>query len=141
MCWTGYWAGRHAVSDLQQALEKALFDRLTAAVTLATVFQHVPENHAPPVVIIADMNVDDQGSKDAPLDRFEFEIVAVVHGPARAPLNALQAEIRAALDRWQPAPAGAVTFGAVSFLTGSGNLLPEEIIYYGTQRFACFVQG
>lgn len=129
-------------ADLAQALEQALYDRLTAIVTLVNVFQHVPDNRPPPVVIIGDMNVEEvAGAKVAPsLERIEFDIISLVHGPSRKPLNALQREVKNALDRWRPAQVGDVVFGEVTFLDGNGLLIPEEVIYYGTQRFACLVQ-
>jgi hypothetical protein len=128
------------MADLQQALEKALFDRLTDQVTLARVFQHVPENTPPPVVIIADMSVSAAGGKSSRLDRFEFDIVSLIKSDERKPLNALQTEVRAALDFWQPAAASGVEIGEIGFVSGDGYLLPDEAVYYGTQRFACFVQ-
>ena len=128
-------------ADLQQALEQALFDRLTAIVTLATVFQHVPDNTPPPVVIIGDMNAEEiSGAKIGGIDRIEFDIISIIHGPGRKPLNTLQRQVRSALDQWRPADVVDVSFGEISFLDGNGLLIPDEVIYYGTQRFACLVQ-
>lgn len=129
-------------ADLAQALEQALFDRLKAEVTLANVFQHVPDKQPPPVVIIGDMNVEEiSGSKSGSrLDRVEFDIISLIRGPGRKPLNALQRQVRSALDGWRPADVTDVAFGTITFLDGNGLLIPDEVIYYGTQRFACLIQ-
>ena len=128
------------MADLQQALERILYERLSATVTLARVFEHVPEGTPPPVVILADFSVTNLGSKTSAFDRFEFDIVSLVKGAERKALNALQVEVRDALDQWRPAPPLGVEVSQVNFVSGDGYLLPDEAIYYGTQRFACFVQ-
>jgi hypothetical protein len=130
------------MTNFQGALEAALYARLTAQVTLAPVHQHVPDNLAPPVVIIGDINSENIGAKDRPLLRFDITIVSVVTGPGRKPLNAVQAEVLAALGQWMPAATADVAFGDLQFQTGSGRLLPsEEPIYYGEQVFVVIIQA
>jgi hypothetical protein len=128
------------MTDYQGALEAALFARLSGMVTLAPVYQHAPDNIAPPVVIIGDASSENVGAKDSPTLRFDVTIVSIVIGPARKPLNALQAEVFAALNGWTPDATGEVTFGDVTVTTGSNRLLPsEEPIYYGEQSISVFV--
>lgn len=131
------------MTDFQGALEKALYDRLTAQVSGAAVFQHVPENQAPPVVIVGDVDFEDEGDKDGQLLRFSVQIVSIVAGPGRKPLNALQAQVRAALDRWTPTATGSVKFGEVRLSSGSGQEIQgkQGPIYFGQQTAAVYVQA
>lgn len=130
------------MTDFSNAVEKALFDRLAATVTGATVFQYVPENQAPPVVIIGDVTFEDEGEKAAPLYRYDVSIVCVVQGPGRKPLNALQAQVRDALDRWQPPASGGVLFGEIRISSASGQEIQGEQgpIYYGQQSAILYAQ-
>lgn len=128
--------------DFQGAFEKALFDRLTQSVTKAQVHQHVPDNTVPPVVIIGDIGIENQGTKDSPLLKFDVTIVSVVAGPSRKPLDAVQAEVLDALDGWRATNTAEVGFGELTFVNGSGRLLPsEEAIYYGEQTFSGYVMA
>ena len=131
------------MTDFQSAVEKAIYDRLVEQVTAAPVKQHVPENHAPPVVIIGDITFENQGEKDAPLFRFDVALVSVVTGPSRKPLNVLQAQVRTALDRWKPAATGEVAFGEIVVSGGSGQEIQGEQgpIYFGQQSAVFYVQG
>lgn len=131
------------MTDFQGALEKAIYDRLTAEVTLATVFQHVPENQAPPVVIISDADFDNEGDKQGVLMRFSVNIVSLVQAPGRKGLSALQAEVFAALNEWTPAPTAAAQFGTMQVLSGSGQEIQaaQGPIYYGQQSAIIYVQA
>jgi hypothetical protein len=91
-----------AVTDFSQTLDQQLYDRLQPRVTLAPVYQHVPQNTSPPVTIIADQFPEDIAGKDGSAQRIEFEIVNVIRGPARKPLNAAQQQVRDALHNWTP---------------------------------------
>jgi len=131
------------MTDFQSAVEKVIFDRLSTQVAGAPIFQHVPENKAPPVVIVGDVTIDDEGEKDAALLRFEVSIVCVVQGPGRKPLNALQAQVRAALDRWRPGATLAVQFGEVRIVATSGQEIQaaQGPVYYGQQSAVLYAQA
>lgn len=131
------------MTDFQGALEKAIFDRLTDQITLGSVFQHVPENQAPPVVIISEADFDNEGEKSGVLVRFTVNIVSLVQGPGRKALNALQAEVFAALNEWTPTATDAAQFGTMQVLSGSGQEIQaaQGPIYYGQQSAICYVQA
>lgn len=131
------------MTDYQGALEKALFDRLTAQVTLATVYQHVPENEPPPVVIIGELDFDNEGDKAGVLMRFTANIISMVQKPGRKGLNALQAEVFSALNEWVPTPTASVTFGTVNVTSGSGQEIQaaQGPVYFGQQSATCYVQA
>lgn len=135
--------GVRAMTDFQGALEKAIYDRLTAEVTLADVFQHVPESTPPPVVIISDVDFENQGDKFGALFLFTVNIVSLVQGPGRKPLAALQAEVFEALNDWTPTATASVQFGNVKVTSGSGQEIQaaQGPIYYGQQSATCFVQA
>jgi hypothetical protein len=128
------------MTDFAQALDAAVFARLEPAVTLATVYQHVPQDTPPPVVIIGDSSEGEALDKDGNLVPCEFEIVSVVRGAAREPLNAVQAEVRTALHGWVPGVVDGVLFGDVRQVSRDAQLLPDGEHYYGTQRFAVLAQ-
>lgn len=128
--------------DYQAAVAKALYDRLAAEVSLADVFQHVPEDTPPPVVIVGDVSFEDIGTKDAPLFRFDISIVSVVAGPGRKPLDAVQAQVNEAINRWKPTATTQVEFGEVRLSSGSGQLIAGtdgDPIYYGDQQASVLV--
>jgi hypothetical protein len=128
------------MTDLASALETAVFTRLTAQVTLGAVYQHVPEDTPPPVVIIADFFPEQSGGKGDEFERFEFDIVQVIRGAARKPLHALQSEVKSALHLWKPADASGISIGEVQHLNSTAQLLPDGQNYYGSMRFLTFVQ-
>ena len=131
------------MTDFQGALEKAVYDRLSEQVTLATVFQHVPENTPPPVVIISDVDFENEGDKTTPLFRFNINIVSLVQGPGRKPLGPLQAEVFAALNEWTPTATSEVSFGTMHVTSGSGQEIQsaQGPIYYGQQSATVYVQA
>lgn len=131
------------MTDYQGALEQAIYERLAARVSKARVFQHVPENTPPPVVIIGDVDFEDDGGKDGVLLRFSVQVVSIVAGSARKPLNTLQAEVFDALNDWTPTATAAVCFGAVRVTTGTGQEVQaaQAPVYFGQQTAVCYVQA
>jgi hypothetical protein len=128
------------VTDLQSALETRLFARLSAIVTLATVYQHVPQDTPAPLVIIGEVRSEDAGAKGLRLDRYEIEIVTEVNAQSRKALTAIQAQVRTALDGWRPGNTAEVVFGELVLLETSGQIGADGETYFGSQRFAIFVQ-
>lgn len=80
------------------AIEGVAFELLDAAVTLATVFQDVPEDTPPPVVILGDMSAvpftDDPSDPDR---RVTLTITTVTAGEERLPCTDIQDEVEGAL--------------------------------------------
>lgn len=130
------------MTEYQSVLEDVWFDRLQARVTKATVFQHVPDNTPPPVVILGDISFDNQGTKDGPLYLFNIVIVSVIRGHGRKALDELQAEVEAAVKDWTPDAQRGVGFGEAVIQSGNGRLIDTEDgspIYYGEMTFTQFV--
>lgn len=131
------------MTDFQGAVEQAIFDQLCGRVTKGKVFQHVPDATSPPVVIIADVDWEDEGDKDAPLLLFSVTITSIIAGRSRKPLNALQTQVRTALDRWKPANTAAVAFGEASVGSGTGQEVqaPSGPVWFGSQTVRLYAQG
>ena len=131
------------MTDFQGALQKALFDRLSSEITLSRVYSNVPQNTPAPLTVIGSMNISNEGAKGASLLRYEVTIYTEVAEPSRKPLDALQAQVLAALDGWTPAATDGFTFGDFMFQSGSGELVANaegEPTYFGQQVFGVFVQ-
>jgi len=128
------------MTDLASAVQQALYDALSAGLTLARVYQHVPENTPPPVVIIGEDDIDPTlGGKGERFERHEVRIITVVRGPAKLPLRALQEEVRGTLDGQPISAAGAILSDPV-MLTVSDQMLEDGQTYYGEQRFLIFAE-
>lgn len=128
--------------EYQAVLEDVWFDRLSASVTLAPVFQHVPEDTPPPVVILGDVSFENQGSKESPLLLFTIVILSLIKAHERKPLNKLQAQVDVAVTGWKPDPKDGVAFGDIMIGSGSGRLISTDDgspVYYGEQIFTQFV--
>lgn len=116
-----------------EACEAALYDALAAGVTLGTVYQHVPENTPPPVVILGDLSAEDASAKDDDDEAFTVEIVSLIMDEQRAPLLALQGEVKACLHGARLKRDG---FSFRPLFQGSdGQLMPDGETYYGSQTF------
>lgn len=137
------------MTSATDAIELATYKFLTegrapfGAVTGAQVHQHVPENTAPPVVIIGDMDADPLDAKDDPDRIVTLSIVTVTEAEERKSCLQLMdqaekilgggkhegAEIDGAqidIDGWRL---------AFSFLDGDAVLTPDGDGYVGTSRF------
>lgn len=81
-------------------IEGIAFELLDAGVSLATVFQDVPEDTQPPVVILGDMSAtpftDDPDDQDR---RVSLTVTTVTAGEERLPCTNIQDEIEVALGR------------------------------------------
>jgi nitrogen fixation protein len=86
------------MSSAAAAVEGEAFVRLDEGVTLATVFQDVPEDTPPPVVILGDISAvpftDDPNDPDR---RVTLTITTVTAGEERLPCTDIQDEVEAAL--------------------------------------------
>lgn len=123
--------------DAEDVIEADAFDALNvAAVTdLAAVFQHVPEDTNPPVLIIGDMDSEPIVTKGGSDQRVALTIAAVVLAEERRPLRALKAVVLAALDGRQVSRDGWQL--AYNFTGADGFLDPETgEAYAGNFRFS-----
>jgi hypothetical protein len=87
--------------DAEDAIEAVAFAQLNvpAVTALASVYQHVPENTPPPVLIIGDMDSDGSfTSKDGDDELVRLTLVGVISGEERRPLRALKQMVKRTLS-------------------------------------------
>lgn len=118
------------------AIEQAVFGLLTTPTPIAgaSVYQHVPENTAPPVVIIGDMDSEPLGAKDDPDCRVSLTITAIVSGEQRKPVLALLEQVKGRLAGQRAAQSGWTL--AFDFERDDAVLLDTGDGYVGTSRYS-----
>ncbi|KTT72620.1 tail completion protein gp17 [Sphingomonas endophytica] len=86
-------------TSAKEAVEAAIYEALSSSVTVARVYQDVPEDAPYPLVIIGDMSSARLPGKEPSRDRIvTVHIITLVEASERAPLLALLAQVDAALD-------------------------------------------
>lgn len=128
------------MTDIAQASVAMLWTRLDQLVTLAPVYQHPPKDAVWPLVFIAPPSVIDGGSKIGALADMSVTIYTAVAATEIAPINAIMAEIVAALDRYRPGPVDGVSFGVVKIDSQTAGIDESGVSYTGQQiaRFLAF---
>jgi len=126
-----------AAIDYGSALQKAVFDRLVATVTGASVHQHVPEKTPPPVVIIGAPQSENRAGKGEISDRWTMVIFAVTKGPSQAANLSLQTKVRAGLAHWKATATADVIFGRIGWPDTDTSPVLKDDIYYGTITVTC----
>lgn len=122
------------MSNAVSVTEAAAYQALNASALAGTVYQHVPENTPPPVSIVADIDAERLGTKEADPDRsITLNIVSIVQGKARKPLLDRQEIIESALDGLRVTPTGWTL--KFSFLSSDGVLMEDGQTYIGNSRF------
>lgn len=120
------------MTDAVTAAEKAIFAALTTAVDW-DVYQHVPQDTPPPVVIIGDMVATEIGTKNDPDRRIDLQVLTVFQGEARKPVTERQQMIRDALNGITLIESG---FRITSNETSArAELLEDGETYIGTSNF------
>jgi hypothetical protein len=120
------------MTSATSAAEAAIYGALTAGVTLATTYQHVPEDTPPPVVIIGDLEASQFDTKDDRDREISVAITSVVQGEARKPVMDIQEQIAAALNHKTFSESGWTLHTWIE--DESAILLPDAITYLGTTR-------
>jgi hypothetical protein len=127
------------MTDLADAVELAVFDALSAAVTLAAVYAVVPDKTQPPVAVIGDSQAEQVGGKGSDVERHEIIIRTIIAGTSRRSLRALMNEVKVALHN-QPLAADGVELSS-PVLTSSASLRDiDENVLIGEQSFTIFAQ-
>lgn len=120
------------MASAKDAIEAGSYQLLTGIVG-AQLFQHVPENTPPPVVIIGDIELNALGGKDDPDRRGTLTIVSVTEGEERKPLSAIMEQVDDRLD------GKTVTVGgweiAFNFQSDDAVLAPDGAGYVGQGRY------
>lgn len=130
------------MTRVRQDIQDAVYALLNhASVTdIAPVYQHVPDNTDPPVVIIGTITLEGDGAKSgAPLDRATIEIITLTREPAREALHELMAAVRDRLEGAELTAPDSI-LSPLEFQADDDDLLDDGVTYVGTQRFALWAQ-
>lgn len=124
------------MSDPIDITESVAFAQLAAAIVGAAVFQDVPFNTPPPVVIVGDIAGSHLGGKGDVDMRGSLSIEAITEGQERKPNSDLCAQVRAILGDRDFAQDGFT----ISFDAGSSTvvLAGDGQTYVGTTAFTWF---
>ncbi|TCP33273.1 DUF3168 domain-containing protein [Sphingomonas sp. BK235] len=85
------------MSSAAAAVELLAFRELDAAIVGASVFQDVPDDAKPPLVIIGDVESSPFGRSDDPDRRITLTLIVITEGDERAPCTDLQGQIETIL--------------------------------------------
>jgi vacuolar-type H+-ATPase subunit F/Vma7 len=127
------------MTDLAIGVQQAVFDALTAGVTLAPVLTHLDENFAYPFVLIGEDIVTDLSDKLDRFERHEVSISVCIQGASKKPLRAIQEQVRTALVGASITAAGC-SLSKPQQQTMNDVLLDDGATYVGTQHFLIFAQ-
>lgn len=122
--------------DAEDAVEAEAYEVLNvpAVNKLAKVFQHVPADTAPPVLIIGDMDAEPIETKDGRDQKVTLILATVIDAEERRPIRALKAKVIELLHGHQASRGGWLlefTFaGSDGFRDGE-----ETSAYVGNFRF------
>lgn len=122
------------MTSAKDAVEISSYELLSAEPPIgAPVYQDVPDDAEPPVIIIGDVEARSFGDKDARDRIVTLEIVTVMRGDERKPLLALQEKVETRL-------AGVIEETAdwrlhYRFVDDSATLAPDASGYVGLQKF------
>lgn len=118
----------------KDAVERAAYQLLTDGEPIgAAVFQDVPQDTPPPVIIIGDMESAGIGGRDDEDRIVSLEVVTVTAGDERKPCLMLQDKIEARLDQAKVDLNGwSLTF---RWVDDSAALTPDATGYVGLQKF------
>jgi hypothetical protein len=124
--------------DLLQSVQEAVFTKLSGAVgltDLAPVFQHVPQDTQPPMVIIGNIDSENIGTKGEQLEEVTIEVISIYRGSGRAALLDIMHQVRVALDRQELTLAG-VEFDTPDYVSASADGPAEDgTTYVGISTF------
>jgi hypothetical protein len=122
------------MTSAEDAIEKVAFDLLSAIADLgAPVYQHVPEDTPPPVVIIGDIEAAPLGGKNDPDRLATLSVMTVTEAEERKSLLQIKGKAEAALDGAQAEHDGWTL--SFAFLGATAVLDAEGAGYVGESRF------
>lgn len=128
--------------DLLQATSDGIYARINvAAVTaLAPVYTTVPHGAEPPYIEIGAIDAEEVGPKDDSLEQHSIEIEFQHRGESKAPLFAMMAAVRAALDQ-EIIEAPGASFGEARWLASATDREDDGVTYHGIHRFELLAQA
>ncbi len=129
------------MTDLRTEAQTAIYNALNvpAVTALAPVFQHVPYNQVPPMIIIGRISAEPMGGKGGGLDRLTCEVISQDRSPNREKLYAMMGAIRTALDGVTLTSAAAL-LTSPTFEGSDDDLADDGETYFGSQRFVTIAQ-
>lgn len=128
------------MTDLAFGVQSAIFDALSAAVTLATVTEQIEEDAATPLVALGEDLIEDLSGKDA--DQFErhtVTIATIVDEQGKKTLREIQEQVRSALHG-KPITADGCALSSPRFLTNEDMMSEDGTTYIGHQKFVILAQ-
>lgn len=132
--------------ELLEAAQDALFtalkplENVIGVPTGLQVFQHVPEDTQPPMVMIGHLSSDDAGEKGHLLEEITAEIQYVYRGPGRDQLLLMMREGRRLL-RDQELASDVAAFETPRWVKSeAGDALADGVTYVGLQIFKFYAQ-
>lgn len=124
------------MADPKDLAEAEAYAVLAAGISGADIYQDVPENHPLPLVVLGDSTSTTIGGKGDPDEKVTVNIVTIVSAEEKAPLTALQGQIKALL-REHKATASGFTLH-FSFESDDARLHENGVHYVGTTTFSVF---
>jgi hypothetical protein len=128
------------MADLVTATKAAVFARLTGQVG-APVFDHVPDEQLPPVVVIDRIDTAEVPVKgDNGLLDVSVLIQVVAQGRSRDPFRAIMWSVRQRLQNWTPAGTASALFGEARVISSGETTLADGLTHIGDLSIQLFVQ-
>lgn len=125
------------MTSATSAVEAAVYSALSSDVTLATVYQHAPENAALPVVVIGDIEIESLELKEDVDGFVSLSISTITQGEERKPALAIMEQVKTSLSNKTFASGGWTV--KTTRISESCVLLPDGITYVGTSNVTLFV--
>ena len=130
------------MTDLMTPTQDAFYDALNkpAVTNLAPVFQHVPDEAQPPMIVIGQMSAQPYAdTKDGSMDEITVEVITLNREPDRSALFKIMAANRAALEG-QDLSTDEIELSPIKFLSMDDDLAEDGQTYIGSQRFSTIAQ-
>ena len=121
-------------ADTVEAVQKAFYDWLSGGSVGAPVFDEVPDNQFPPVVIIDRIDTTYTGTKTEPAEQHSIEIVSVTQGKSKKSLRGIMAKVKNRLHG-AAMPITGATIGRPVFDGSDEDTLDDGKTHIGRQRF------
>jgi hypothetical protein len=126
------------MSNLADAVQVAIFARLNAGVTLATVFSVLPDNQPLPTVLIGESLGEQIGGKNSDAERHDITVRSFVAGTSKRDLFAVMEQVKAALHNQALTFTGFALSRAV--MTSSSEMRDlDDAALVGEQNFTVFI--
>lgn len=124
------------MAEPKDLAETEAYSVLAAGISGATVYQDVPENEPPPLVVLGDSSSLPIGGKGDPDEKVTINVVTLVSAEEKAPLTALQGQIKTLLREHKATVSGFTLH--FTFESDDAQLHENGVHYVGTSTFSVF---